>query len=433
MKVKRIEIRNFRGIRQFNYEIFSDINVIAGTNGAGKSSLLDAMKILFSWLIARIRNAKGKGIDIEDEDITKGEKYCFLRIVLDNDVEWQIYKPHSKYRGKPLEKTDLSGIKNVTDELAENIGEFAENLHPIAFPMIASYGTNRLVEKTPEKVRKTGEQSPLDALDVSMKNSINFHKFFVWFRELEDEENASARFGELKVNHQLQTVRSAIDRFYPEYTNFKVKRSKPVGFSIVKNGVEFSFDSLSDGEKTYLILIMDIARRLAMTNPSMDNPLEAEGVVLIDEVDLHLHPSWQRELIDKLLILFPNCQFFLTTHSPHVVSSVNRSEGHKLLTVRNGEINEVSSSLYGLESDAVLAEIFQMPSLRTPKVQEHYDIVWQCLNKEAYESEKFNESYKFLKDNVDNADAMFARINLQIALIKKKQSYETHSERYASE
>jgi predicted ATP-binding protein involved in virulence len=80
-----------------------------------------------------------------------------------------------------------------------------------------------------------------------------------------------------------------------------------------------NFNQLSQGEKS-LILVGDIARRLAMMNPKLDNPLLGKGIILIDEIDMHLHPQWQRSIIQRLQTTFPNCQFILTTHSPLVIS-----------------------------------------------------------------------------------------------------------------
>ena len=81
-----------------------------------------------------------------------------------------------------------------------------------------------------------------------------------------------------------------------------------------------------------------------MTHPSFEYPMDGDGIVLIDEVDLHLHPSWQREVIDKLKQLLPNCQFFISTYSPHVVSSVNLKAGDKLILINNGECPKRASS-----------------------------------------------------------------------------------------
>jgi predicted ATP-binding protein involved in virulence len=252
-----------------------------------------------------------------------------------------------------------------------------------------------------------------------MSNSVNFHDFFIWFREMEDIENESLRnTGHLQKDKRLEAVRNSIATVFDGYSDFKVQRN-PKSFVINKGEEKLDFNQLSDGEKSYMALIFDIVRKMAMTHPSLENPLNGDGIVLIDEVDLHLHPSWQREVIDKLKQLLPNCQFFISTHSPHVVSSVNLKTGDKLILITNGEAIEFIGNSYGRESHIVLADIFKMDSLRNPIVQYHIDKIWACLKNKDYESEEFNTEFSWLKDNVDSADSIFIQINLQIAMIKK--------------
>lgn len=415
MKIEELYIENFRGIHKLEVKDLAYLNVIAGLNGAGKSSVLTAIKTLLSWLIARIRNQKGNGISIKDKDITNGENYCLLKIRLDNGVEWQLYKQHSKCRSKSEYKTELSMMNAFANELAESIRQDVKT----DLPLIDAYGVNRVVNETPMRVRAAHKLNPLDALSVDMSNSVNFHDFFIWFREMEDIENESLRnTGHLQKDKRLEAVRNSIATVFDGYSDFKVQRN-PKSFVINKGEEKLDFNQLSDGEKSYMALIFDIVRKMAMTHPSLENPLNGDGIVLIDEVDLHLHPSWQREVIDKLKLLLPNCQFFVSTHSPHVVSSVNLKSGDKLILITNGEAIEFLGNSYGRESNIVLADIFKMDSLRNPIVQYHIDKIWACLKNKDYESEEFNTELSWLKDNVDSADSIFIQINLQIAMIKK--------------
>ncbi|MDM8525382.1 AAA family ATPase [Desulfococcaceae bacterium HSG8] len=108
-----------------------------------------------------------------------------------------------------------------------------------------------------------------------------------------------------------------------------------------KNNSEFSIEQLSDGEKCLIALIGDIARRLAIANPSLDDPLQGKAVILIDEIDLHLHPSWQRMILPGLLATFPKCQFVITTHSPQVLGETDAR--HIFLLHRNEQDQIVCS------------------------------------------------------------------------------------------
>jgi predicted ATP-binding protein involved in virulence len=111
---------------------------------------------------------------------------------------------------------------------------------------------------------------------------------------------------------------------------------------IKKDGKELLVGHLSDGEKCMLAMIGDLARRLAIANPTMDEPLKGEGIVLIDEIELHLHPTWQKMILSKLCKVFPNCQFIVSTHSPVVLSEL-----------QNGKIYELSKQEDFLEAKAI--------------------------------------------------------------------------------
>jgi predicted ATP-binding protein involved in virulence len=120
-------------------------------------------------------------------------------------------------------------------------------------------------------------------------------------------------------DRQLTAVRSALTAFMPDFTNLRVQRKPHLHMAIDKHGATFNVTQLSLGERSLIALVGDMARRLAMMNPSMDNPLHGDGIVLIDEVELRMDPQWQLGLIAQLSTTFPNCQFVLTTHSPLVV------------------------------------------------------------------------------------------------------------------
>lgn len=416
MKIEYLYIENFRGIQRFEIDNLSNLNVIAGVNGAGKTTIISALRILFSWLITRIRNAKSRGINISDSDITKGKKYCLLKVRLDNGVGWQIYKQRSNYRGPAEHKTDMSSMTPFANEIAERLESTNDNAD---VTLIDAYGVNRVVDSTPMRVRKRHKLKPMDAMSVNMSNSVNFHDFFIWFREMEDIENEQLRnTGTLVPNSKLEAVRNAISRVIDGYHNFRVQRN-PQAFIIEKGDLKLDFNQLSDGEKSYIVLILDIARKMAMTHPTMENPLEGDGIVLIDEIDLHLHPTWQRDAVGKLQDLFPNCQFIITTHSPHVISCVNLSIGNKLVAIYDGEATEVTGNQYGRESDYILADIFQMQSLRSPVAQKHIDTAWAMIRNKEFGSARFATEMEWLRNNMSCDDPIFAKINLEMALQSK--------------
>jgi hypothetical protein len=126
---------------------------------------------------------------------------------------------------------------------------------------------------------------------------------------------------------------------------------------VTKGGVEFDVDMLSDGEKGLLGLVGDLARRLSLANPALKNPNEGQGIVLIDEIELHLHPAWQRNAVRGLQRTFPNIQFIFTTHSPQVISELRPNQTFLLV---DGVALPAERS-YGMDSTAVLRELMNDP------------------------------------------------------------------------
>lgn len=144
-----------------------------------------------------------------------------------------------------------------------------------------------------------------------------------------------------------------------------------------------SINQLSSGEKSLLVLVADLARRLAMANPTQQNPLQCSAVVLIDEIDLHLHPSWQRMIIPKLMEIFSNCQFIITTHSPQILSSI---EAGKVWRIENFEL-EAENNTYGQTSNAILADILGDRE-RPEEIQGKFREIYQAIDNNDFAKAK---------------------------------------------
>lgn len=149
-------------------------------------------------------------------------------------------------------------------------------------------------------------------------------------------ENEERRDNSAYRDRQLEAVRQAIASLLPGFSSLQVRQS-PLRMTISKDSEDLVITQLSDGEKCLMAMVGDIARRLAIANPNRDDPLQGSGIILIDEIELHLHPGWQQRVIPSLTKTFPNCQFIVTTHSPQVVSHV-KSEGIYLLEKQGTDI-----------------------------------------------------------------------------------------------
>ena len=115
--IAHLKVVNFKGVRSFDCDFSESTNAIVGANGAGKSTILCAINVLFSWFVARVRNSKGNGDTIKDEDITKGESECLLEVRLSNGVWWKLYKQRSSSRKRPTDKTNLTEMMAFINDI----------------------------------------------------------------------------------------------------------------------------------------------------------------------------------------------------------------------------------------------------------------------------------------------------------------------------
>jgi predicted ATP-binding protein involved in virulence len=366
----------------------SNITVFVGNNGTGKTSVLKALATSLSWFISRLRTEKGSGSFIPEDAILNTAAAATIQIEIcdslrssvnniqiDNQFQWTLAKTR---KGR---KTQYTSHLNGCSRLAEVYREALTHNDKTSLPLIAFYSVERVVIDIPLKIKTKHTFLQLDGYDNSLSQGVDFRRFFEWFREREDTENESGisedvlsqmkllletnpdvwqRLNELNASakdRQLTAVRTAIRHFMPYMDNLKVRRKPRLHMAIDKNGETLNVAQLSQGEKSLMALVGDIARRLAMLNPSLDNPLDGDGIILIDEVDLHLHPSWQRSLVARLTQTFPNCQFLLTTHSPLIISDYKNILVYALT---NRELQELPSQ-YGQDVNTVLLDVMDTP------------------------------------------------------------------------
>jgi predicted ATP-binding protein involved in virulence len=404
MYIKQLTLSNFRSFTDLTIPFFTEEHdgqpsktvVFIGNNGAGKTAILDALKISLSWLVGRINREKGGGFPIVDADVQNEQNFA--------DVTLQVQYAKSRYSWQ-LSKT-LKGRLKTTDsqlnEVSKLAGLFREqltlNASTTSLPLIVYYPIERGVFDIPLEIKVRHSFGQLDGYDNALRG-VDFGRFFEWFRDHEDSEN-EAQFQEVQPSiekfvetfngkhedfasalltyvkqlkattqdPQLSAVRSAIRTFMSNFENLRIQRQPHLQMLVDKNGKTLNVAQLSQGEKSMMALVGDIARRLAMMNPALENPLEGLGIVLIDEIDLHLHPNWQRTIVANLEKTFPNCQFVLTTHSPIVIS-----ESPNLLcySLDDGYMQKLNN-LYGMDVNQVLLQDMDA-SIRNADIQQDFD------------------------------------------------------------
>ncbi|MBV6628075.1 MAG: AAA family ATPase [Rivularia sp. (in: Bacteria)] len=413
MRIEKLHIQNFRGFENITLNFpKSKVAVFIGINGAGKSSILDCIAMMLAQFVAKLRN-KTADIEPSENDIKINSQSTVNTITISTEdreqISWRIIE-EGLYSQNP---SNYDEIENYIQRLKENLKS-----HPdFNLPVMVYYQTHRMVLKNPYtfslRKNKQDEYYQFQAYQKAFSSEINnFQDFFDWFKEEEDYENEiRLRENPDYRNPRLEIIRRAITIFFNNlyrnnFSNLRVVRSiserfmrnsgKP-SLTITKNNQDFKIEQLSDGEKMLLMLVTDLARRLAIANPKSPDASAGEGIVLIDEIDLHLHPQWQRSVIPSLTKTFPNCQFIVTTHSPQVLSEVNRES---VFIIENYQIVENTPHTYGKDSNSILYQLMDVKE-RPETVQDKIDNCLKLINDGQIETAKtaLNELSNLLGEN----------------------------------
>ncbi|EDN71314.1 conserved hypothetical protein [Beggiatoa sp. PS] len=208
------------------------------------------------------------------------------------------------------------------------------------------------------------------------KTSFDFINFFNWYKW---QENIEKQLGENKI---LDTVRNAICQMLSdEHHQFSMLSinwlNNPSGEMMIhKDDMPLNINQLSSGEKMLLALVADLARRLAIANPHRENPLLGYGVVLIDEIDLHLHPRRQRAVIPQLQKTFPSCQWIITTHSPQVLTQVQQ---RCVVMLEDFKVVKNTPHTFGRDTNSILYELMGLTQ-RPIEMQQRIDEVYELID-----------------------------------------------------
>ncbi|CAB5571763.1 AAA family ATPase [Providencia hangzhouensis] len=386
MKLKTLTLDNYRGFKHFTGEFEPDVNILVGLNGTGKTSLLEAISIAYGQFMSGFGTSTDRGIHISETHLA--------RINVGNDefsMEYQIpcrisastAEPHNTEYPMNWERFRNSVKKNTKTTIVREQKNSAQFLQKMVqeganptLPVVAYYGTDRLFNQNigpTKKMPKLSNASRLEGYTDWLKPRTSYGHFVNWLyhetmasfeRELEIQEQRHSS-SLVKSNHfqaRLDELQQALNQVLLPSGWSNVRYSSKAGQIVAthKKQGDVPINLLSDGVRNILGLIADIAYRAIKLNPHIGNGIlkSVEGIVLIDEVDMHLHPQWQQHIVKSIQAAFPKIQFILTTHSPQVLGNVaainiklikQTSEGYYTL--------ENPAQSYGLSSNDILDEV----------------------------------------------------------------------------
>jgi predicted ATP-binding protein involved in virulence len=368
MKLKRIALTNYRGIRNAEPELGSRLTLLVGENGSGKSTILQAIAVGLGEVLTHLPGVSGisfrRSGDIHQQ---AGRLAPYARIALEctDGLIWDRTLRRDRSQATIRQIPLGVGLKALQQELDRRILDPANEGLPYPLPVVVHYGVSRALLDVPlSRKGLPKELSRVQALDGAFQATSSFRKAFAWFYFKENEEQRlqrDQRDFDVRLP-ELEAVRQGLQAMFPDVSDPRIKLS-PLRFAVKLNGEEFDVQQLSDGYQTMIGLTLDLCSRFATANPQLSNPLAAEAIVLIDEVDLHLHPRWQMRVVQDLLRTFPNTQFILTTHSPVVLEGVNTMLKRATLPATDEQLAASLEQIVSLPADAVRAYHTSLESL----------------------------------------------------------------------
>jgi len=403
MKLERLSLAHCGGFMQLDVDFESDVTVIAGVNGSGKSTLLRALAVVLSRAMPEFTPSRSTAIYFVDDDI-HGDKGS-----LEVSARLQIAGQTINAGVQRLRAAEEQGDRFMLLRQAESTGEAADfgeslrartltgnleagiketraalaKLKTAANPPLAVYFTPK--RQMPGQPRSLPEAKPFDPSIAYSRalhdREVDLREFMHWFRT-QEKLGAANEPRRLKV---LEALRAVVSELVPEFSDLCVEEQPRLGFVVSKRGQPIYLHQLSDGERGLLALVFDLTRRLAIANPESDDPI-AEGValVLIDEIELHLHPKWQRDILCRLRQVFKKCQFVVTTHSPLVLGEVE-ARCVRFLEFQDGKlVATIPSEAYGMDANRILQELMGAP-VRNRAIDTELRSLFELIDREDFD------------------------------------------------
>ncbi len=401
MKLKKLEITNFRCFESLSINLDEQLILLVAKNGQGKSSVLDAIRIgLWSFvsgfdLAHTSFSNPANAISIDDVRMIKmryghmeRQLPCKITLQGDYDINLIDYKDHGKtWTWTRSRESETKGTKTKDDNISKEIKSLAALAQyqirntespDTDLPIMGYYGTGRLWSQkkllTKDKLAKGKQDADFfmrlfayrDCLDPASSYKY-FADWFTWvfesYREDQIKQSEKGLYSAIDSvwKDTIQVVQQAIDILLQETTGwhtleYSVSHEK----SLVLNHDQYGtlkVELLSDGIRGVLAMVGDIAYRCIKLNPhlGLKAAKETRGVIMIDEVELHLHPAWQQTILGNLIKAFPKIQFIVTTHSPQVAQTV---PSHQIRILDDNHVYSAEAGTQGAESSRILKRIF---------------------------------------------------------------------------
>lgn len=389
--LKKLSLQNFRGFAKcVTIDFDKRLTVLIGNNGAGKTSVLDAISTFLMFFRNEITDRKlfkfPQPLDIEkrrNDNINNNAEIYENILFVELDYEKQneeIGLIASSIKIKPDNIAAFTDSEDQNAKYESILNDFVQNIRIMSvenkkdfnLPVLAYYGTDFIDTKIYIKEDELLHVEFFDTYVGSLETEkFNFKQFFL---ALDKQQKIKLQDSKKKNNFLIaieKAISSILSDGQTKYTNLRIEWGEKYDEMLmdkISNEIKETLfiNQMSSGEKTLIALVADIVRRLYLANSKNINPLEGHGIVLIDEIELHLHPKWQRKVLPKLLETFPNIQFVITTHSPLVLDTLKPNNIRLLLNnefiipdfyPKGREIGEILEELMGENAVSIQAQV----------------------------------------------------------------------------
>lgn len=428
-RLNEIEFLNYRSFKDEKVKLETNFSVLIGRNSSGKTSILDAAAVAIGTFLSGVDElTDSKKITKEDIRFSAKEvegtkvlshhtpaKIIFNTDFINNRYTWS--RTRNSLNSTRMTTKDSNKIVNLVKYLVEEIRD-NEN-REITLPVFSYHGTGRVANFTKNMniLDKTENISRFVGYKDCLKPASNYKFFIAWYSKMQ--------FRAFTLNKRipsLDAITKCLEKaliILTEEEELQVSRVLYLEGALhieYENKKVMPISFLSDGYKDVIGIISDIAYRMAILNPHLGKSVleKTNGVVLIDEIDIHLHPRWQQKIVYLLKDLFPNVQFIVATHSPIIVSTTGKNEAQELVLDENnkkkfhniGEPNEwyisdILKNVFDLNQDALIKEKYYGESTLISKMELFSDLVkTYIVSKDSLEYEKIIQLYSLLKEEL---------------------------------
>lgn len=420
MRIRELTLVNYRAFADPSPFQFSDrFTVIAGINGRGKTALLDALALLSSRFLPLVSPARSGYRTINPAEIHGHADKAELKMKVNCagiPVEYGVTYERENHK---LQKTNLPPALKQAIRFAYGDPNRVDD----AAPLVVYYTTDRAGYRLPKKLPREVPRGQAAAYAGALfSRTVNFRDFMARYRNAVTLENdVRAQNPDYLGDRARVAIVETIETFLGGFNNLRVQED-PLRLLIDKDRVTLDLTQLSDGERSFLALISDLGRRLTLANPLIANPLEGAGVVLIDELELHLHPKWQREVVEKLRLTFPNIQFIATTHSPFIIQSLKPGEfinldPEEFAEYVNKSIEDIAENVMGVNQPQKSERFQQM----VEAAEDYYLILHEIPNAQIGDLEVLKHRLDELSEPFNDDPAFVAFLKFQRGLALRGQ------------